>query len=142
MHGLMDQFEDKELLLKQYIRDMAAALLQKEARHKRMTHSRHAASQKLASTNREIEKLEQDLEVALKHSKDTIARHLIRRLKPIQDLRSQIQLHIDKLDREMAQFQASIDQRRLQFEQLKLRVTNFINRSEQTNLNSSWVARL
>lgn len=134
IHGLMDQIENKDLLLKQYLRDMAAALAQRETRQKKMRQSRQAASQKLLNTNREIEKLEQDLEVALKHSQDTIARHLIRRLKPIQDLRSAIQHHVDKRDREMAQVQASIDQQRLQFEQLKLRAANFINRSEQTEL--------
>ncbi len=133
-HGLMDRFEDKELLLKQYIRDMAVALLQKEGLQKRLSQSRHAAAQKLANTDREIEKLEQDLEMSLKHNKDNIARHLIRKLKPIMALRSQNQRHLDNLDHEMAQFQASIDQQRQQFEQVKLRAAECITCSKQTEL--------
>ena len=31
VHGVVDQFEDQGLLLKQYLRDMAEALSQKEA---------------------------------------------------------------------------------------------------------------
>ena len=135
IHGLMDQFENKELLLKQYLRDMSAALLQKEARQKRLSQSRHAAAQRFAMTNHEIEKLEQDLERALKQDKDGIARNLIRRLRPTLELRAQMQKHIDDLEREMAQRQATIDQQRLQFEQLKQRSADFIDRFQPDTLN-------
>ena len=131
IHGLVDKFEDKELLLKQYLRDMAEALTQKEVFQKNISQSRHAAAQRLATTNQEIEKIDQDLEVALKHDKDSIARHLIRKLRPISELRTQMQKHIENLDHELARCQTSIDQQRLQFEQLKLRATDFIDHYEQ-----------
>lgn len=134
INGLMDQFEDKELLLKQYLRDMAAALTQKEVRQKKISQSRCAAVQRLECIHQEIGRIEKDLEMALKHDKDRIARHLIRKLKPISELGSQMQKHIDKLDRELARLQTSIDQQRLQFEQLKLHSADFIDRSEQNNI--------
>ena len=135
IHGLVDQFENKELLLKQYLRDMSAALMQKEGLQKRLSQSRHAAAQKFEMTHREIEKLELDLERAIKQDKDGIARNLIRRLRPTLALRAQIQKHIDDLDREMAQRQATIDQQRLQFEQLKQRTADFIDRFQPDRLN-------
>ena len=135
IHGLMDQFENKELLLKQYLRDMSVALLEHEDRQKILSQSRNAAAQKLASTNSEIEKLEQDLEAALKRNKDNIARNLIRRLKSITDLQSYMRHHIDKLDHEMAQFQTSIHQRRIQFEQLKMGAAKFMDQSQKDKLN-------
>lgn len=135
IHGLMDQFENKELLLKQYLRDMSAALLRKEGFQKRLSQSRHAAAQRFAITNREIEKLEQDLERALEQDKDGIARNLIRRLRPTIELRAQMQKHIDDIDSKMAQRQAIIDQQRLQFDQLKQRSADCIDRFQPDRVN-------
>jgi len=137
IHALMDRFEDKELLLKQYLRDMSTALLQKEDRHKILIQTQKVAAQRLANTNQEIDKLERDLDAVLKQNKDNIARNLIRRLRSITELQSQMQHHIDNLDHEMAQLQAVIDQQRLQLKHLKLRAANYIDCSGQTNLNSS-----
>ena len=72
IHGVMDQLEDKELLLKQYLRDMAEALEQKEARLKKMNLSRSHAVRKRDKYNQDIEKLDQDLEVAIKRDKDNL----------------------------------------------------------------------
>ena len=132
IHGVMDQLEDKELLLKQYLRDMAEALEQKEARLKKMNLSRSQAVRKRDKYNQDIEKLEQDLEVAIKRDKDNIARLLIKKLKPLTRLRADIERHIDALDHEIAQFNDCIDQQRLQYEQLKQRATEYFHQAEQT----------
>ncbi len=137
IHGLMDRLEDKDLLLKQYLRDMAAALLQNEVRQKQTIQSRYAAVQKVACTNQEIEKIEQDLEVALRHNKDNIAPLLIKKMRPLIILRTELQHHVDVRDREIALFQESIDQQRQQYEQLKQQAADFFNQSGQTEVNAA-----
>ena len=72
IHGVMDQLEDKGLLLKQYLRDMEAALEQKKARLQKVNVSRNQVLRERDRYHREINKLEQDLEVALKRNKDNI----------------------------------------------------------------------
>jgi phage shock protein A len=137
IHGVMDQLEDKELLLKQYLRDMTEALEQKEAGLKKMNLSRSQAVQKRDKYNQDIEKLEQDLEVAIKREKDNIARLLIKKLKPLTRLRADIERHIDALDHEIAQFNDCIDQQRLQYEQLKNRATEYFHQAEQKEWEKS-----
>ena len=45
MHGVMDQMEDRGLLLKQHLRDMETALHQKEIYLKQMTHTKKQLEQ-------------------------------------------------------------------------------------------------
>jgi phage shock protein A len=131
IHGVMDQLEDKELLLKQYLRDMEAALTKKETRLGKMKTARNQARQEQAKYTLEIEKLEQDLSVAIKKEKDDIARLLIKKLKPLSRLRDGLQSHTDTLDQEIAGFKDCISKQRLQYDQLKHRSTEFLYRVEQ-----------
>ncbi len=131
IHGVMDQLEDKELLLKQYLRDMEAALAEKEARLRKLKTARNQAGQEHAKYNLEIEKIEQDLCVAVQKDKDDIARLLIKKLKPLSRLRDDLQSHLDTLDQEMVGFKDCISKQRLQYDLLKHRSTEFLYRVEQ-----------
>jgi phage shock protein A len=131
IHGVMDQLEDKELLLKQYLRDMEAALAQKEARLRKMKTARNQARQEHDKYTLEIEKLEQDLSLTIKKDKDDIARLLIKKLKPLSRLHDDLQSHMDTLDQEIAGFKDCISKQRLQYDQLKNRSTEFLYRVEQ-----------
>ena len=131
IHWVMDQLEDKELLLKQYLRDMEAALAEKDARLRKMKTARSQARHELDKYNLEIEKIEQDLCVVIKKDKDDIARLLIKKLKPLSKLRDDLQSHLDTLDQEMAGFKDDISKQRLQYDQLKHRSTEFLYRVEQ-----------
>jgi phage shock protein A len=131
IHGVMDQLEDKGLLLKQYLRDMEVALEQKKARLKKVNVSRNQALRERDKYHQEIKNLEQDLEVAIKRNKDNIARLLIKKLKPLTRLREDIEGHIGTLDQEIAQFEECIDQQHFQYEQLKQRATEYFYQAEQ-----------
>ncbi len=137
IHGMIDQLEDQEFLLKQYLRDMTAALEQKDVQQKKMNLSRRYAAQKLESYNQGIEKIEQDLEVALKHDKDSIARLLIKKLKRFTSWQTEMEGYMDTLDREIAHLQDCNDQQRLQYVQLKQRATDFINQAQQPEWDAS-----
>jgi phage shock protein A len=131
IHGVMDQLEDKGLLVKQHLRDMREALEQKEAGLKKMTASRGQALLERDKYKQEIDKLEQDLAVAIKRDKDNIARMLIKKLKPLIGLRDDIEGHIGTLDREIARFKDCIEQQTLQYEQLKHRAREYFHHAEQ-----------
>jgi len=131
IHGVMDQLEDKGLLLKQYLRDMEAALEQKKARLQKVNVSRNQALRERDRYHREINKLEQDLEVALKRNKDNIARLLIKKIKPLNRLREDIEAHIATLDLEIAKFEECIDQQHIQYEQLKQQASEYFHQAEQ-----------
>ncbi|UCG06827.1 MAG: PspA/IM30 family protein [Desulfobacterales bacterium] len=140
IHGVMDQLEDKGLLLKQYLRDMEEALERKEARLKKMNLSRNQALRECEKYNHDIEKLEQDLEVAIKRNKDEIARLLIKKIKPLTRLRDDIESHIGSLDQEIAQFDECVNQQRVQYEQLKHRATEYFRHAEQKEWEKTFSA--
>ena len=86
IHGVMDQLEDKGLLLKQSLRDMEDALAQKETRLGRVLADRNQTQQACEKNRLEINKFEQDLAMALKKDKDEIARMLIRKILPLNQM--------------------------------------------------------
>src|SRR6056300_1747917 len=83
IHGVMDQIEDQGLLLKQHLRDMEEALVQKEAKLKQMCFAKDQARQDYEKGKNESNNLEQDLGVAIRKDRDDIARMLIKKLKPL-----------------------------------------------------------
>ncbi len=131
IHGVMDQLEDKGLLLKQYLRDMEEELGQKEERLRKLVVSRDKLQQDCDKYSGECKKLDADIESALKKSKDDIARLLIKKLKPMTSHRDELTRHIQNLGREITQFHGLIEEQRLQYEQLELRAKEYFHREER-----------
>lgn len=130
LHGVMDQLEDQGLLLKQHLRDMQAALNNKEAKLKMMMTTRNQAQQELDRHRQQSEKLEQDLTVAIQKGKDDIARMLLKKVVPLNRLCAELASHVETLDDQITRFKAHLDQQRLQYEQLKCRCAEYFHRSE------------
>ncbi len=140
INGLMDQIEDQGLLLKQHLRDMEASLVQKETNLKKMDLALDQARQAYEKGQKESDKLELDLDVAIKKDKDDIARMLIKKLKPLTRIQSERCSHIDLLNHDMVQFKENVDQQRLQYEQLKQKATEYFHRAEKQNRENTWVS--
>jgi phage shock protein A len=83
LHGVMDQIEDRELLLKQYLREMEEALAVKKAHLERLMARRTRAERDLVSYRDKVGALEEDIALAVAREKDDIARMLIRRKYPL-----------------------------------------------------------
>ena len=131
IHGVMDHLEDKGLVLKQHLRDMEEEVNRKEARLNEIKASRDHAQREYEKFMRESEKIEQDITVAIEKEKDDIARALIKKLKPIAYHRDELGRHIETLDRKIAQLGRSVEEQRLQYEQLKLRCTEYFRAVER-----------
>ena len=131
IHGVMDQVEDQELLLKQHLRDMEEALSLKEVKLNKMFVSRKQAQQEYDKYNRQSEALEQDLTIAIQKNKNDIARMLIRKIKPFNSLRDELASHIRTLDENISHCQDHFDQQRLHYEQLKHRSIKFFHKTQR-----------
>ena len=129
VHGVMDQLEDQELLLKQHLRDMAEALNLKEVKLNKMLVSRKQAQQEHDKYQQQSQALEQDLAVAIHKNKDDIARMLIRKIKPLDSLRDEIAERIGNLDDEISDYRDHLDQQRLQYERFKHRSIDFFHKT-------------
>ena len=129
IHGVMDQLEDKGLLLKQHLRDMAEALSLKEVKLNKMLVSRKQVQQEYDKYKQQSIALEQDLAVAVQKNKDEIARMLIRKIKPLDSLRNEIADRIRNLDEEISHGREQLDQQRLHYDRLKHRSVEFFHKT-------------
>lgn len=131
IHGVMDQFEDQGLLLKQYLRDMEEALNQKEAKLARMTALRNQSQKEHHKYDQQYQTLDHDLTVAVQRGKDNIARMLIKKTNPLGSLCGELAGQVATLDEEILQFKEHLSEQRLEYEQLKIRSAEYFHRTER-----------
>jgi phage shock protein A len=130
LHGVMDQLEDRTLLLSQHLREMEAALAEKTAALGRLTQALKEARLEDERCTRESDRIETDLAAALEKERDDIARFLIRRLKPLQAHQAAIRQHIRQLEDETAEADAALGEQKRQYERLRLRAKSFFRDAE------------
>jgi phage shock protein A len=140
IHGVMDQLEDRGLLLKQHLRDMEEALNQKQAKFRKMTALHNQGQKNLAGYKQQWEALDHDLTVAVRKNKDDIARMLIRKMKPLENLSDELTCHLKTLDEEMQEFNSRLQQQRLRYEQLKYRTTEYLQKTQMQQWEKEMIA--
>jgi phage shock protein A len=129
VHGVMDQLEDKGLLLKQYLREMETGLEAKEGRLNRIESALRQAESDLDQREEEVQKLENDLDLAVRKEKDDIARMLIRKRRLLQGSCEQLKHQIEALTQEKSSLSETLSRQRLQYDQLKIKVAAFRQRA-------------
>ena len=83
MHGVMDQLEDKELLVKQYLREMEGSLQSKELRLQQLAEDIRINESKQTDHSKEINKLEEDLGLARSSGVGPASSHAVARTEPM-----------------------------------------------------------
>jgi phage shock protein A len=130
IHSIIDQLEDKRLLLKQYFRDMEDALEQKEARLKKLKASRNQIKREEEKYNREIGNLEQELMTAIHKTEDDIARLLIKKLQSLTNHREELRNYLEILEYRSSQLENCIAEQQLRYKQLRLRAEEYVRREK------------
>ncbi len=137
IHGVMDQLEDKELLLKQYLREMENNLSQKESRLQKIADTSRQIQKEYEVRKLEIDKIEQDLLLALRKEKDDIAKLLIRKQRTQQIHCEQMQQQLATLEEEEKKLRECLEQQRLKYDTLKVKAATFHHKQKQTKLNET-----
>ena len=122
LHGVMDQIEDKPLLLKQYLREMEETLRGKEAQLARLAQAQKQMSDDVDLREGELAGLEKDIDVAVCMQKDEIAKMLIRKRRAQHSICEQGRRRIDALAREHQFLIQTLDHQRRQYDQLRIKV--------------------
>jgi len=125
VHGVMDQLEDKGLLLKQYLREMETSLGHKEQQANALTQRIGRLTGQIARHAQEMDKLEQDLVLALKKEKDDIARMLIPRRRALETATGHLTDQIAAMTQEKKQLAETLAHQRLQYETLRAKADAF-----------------
>lgn len=131
VNGVMDQMEDRGLLLNQYLRDMEEALEAKEADLRHLSAVRERTRGEREDCAEAIQKLEQDLDAAVEKGRDDIARFLIKKRRPLERHREELDRHIRRLDREIGDAEECLERQRRQFAEFRLKSREHARASEQ-----------
>jgi phage shock protein A len=131
VHGVMDQLEDKGLLLKQYVREMESSLDHKERQLEALTARLDQSSSRIVRHTEEMEKLEQDLNLALSKEKDDIARMLIRRRRMMETGVRQLTEQIEVMSQEKRRLSETLTHQRLQLETIKAKADTYCLRAHE-----------
>jgi phage shock protein A len=109
---------------------MEEVLHHKETKLRKMTADHNQRQKNLAGYRQQWEALDHDLTVALRKKKDDIARMLIRKMKPLENMCEELTRHLEALNEEMIQFKNHLQQQRLRYEQLKYRTTEYLHKTQ------------
>ena len=132
VHGVMDQLEDKQLLLKQYLREMEASLDQKERQIRTLSLRQQDLRRRIGRHKEEMEKLEGDLVLAVQREKDEIARVLIRRRRTLDSVCRHLQTQVETITQEERALAATLADQRLQYDTLKSQTDAYCQRTGPT----------
>jgi len=121
IHGVMDQIEDRGLLLKQYLREMEASLEEKTARLQTVERAIVDIEKEVAARRSETEKLDADIDGALHRDRDDIARTIIRKRRTIAAVCERMASRREILVSERESLAEKLEHQRLQYEELKTR---------------------
>jgi len=120
MHGVMDQLEDKALLLKQCLREMESSLEQKQNRMRQLRRTCEQIRNDLAVRHKERERVENDLALAVRKEKDDIAKLLIRKQFAQQADCDRLTAQLDQFEEEERRLAHLLSEQQNRYEQLNV----------------------
>jgi phage shock protein A len=131
LHGVMDQVEDKALLLKQCVREMEGSLQQKRQQLDGLNRTSRQMDVEREARERERQKVAADLDLAVRKEKDDIARALIRKRLVLEADDDRLASRLQQLDAEHARLAEVIRQQEEQLERLKAKCAAYWQQTER-----------
>lgn len=131
LHGVMDQMEDKALLLRQCVREMESSLQQKRQRLDGLNRTSRQIDAEREARERERQKVAADLDLAVRKEKDDIARALIRKRLVLEADDDRLARRRQQLDVEHARLGEVIRQQEEQLERLKVKCAAYWQQTER-----------
>ncbi|MDA8140342.1 MAG: hypothetical protein M0036_16970 [Desulfobacteraceae bacterium] len=131
MHGVMDQLEDKALLLKQYLREMETSLQQKQAHLAQLRRGREQLQKSQLLRVQERQKVEQDIQLAVRKEKDDIAKMLIRKRLALQAAQERATIELQRLEEDEQRLSHLFNEQQGQYERLKIKAAAYCHQAEQ-----------
>ena len=131
LHGVMDQLEDRELLLKQHLREMQAVIAGRQAHIDQLEDATGMAQRDLARYNQQVQALEEDLDLAVAREKDDIARMLIRKRYPMRQWVANMEARLKNLTSELEEEQERLTAQIMAYDDIRHRVAAVRERSRK-----------
>jgi len=121
-HGVMDQLEERSLLLKQNLREAEIELDRKRARVETMEEQLRRLQDDARACERQIAELDRDVELALGEGEEELARFAVRQLLPRRARLRDLQERIAELEEGRGRLDESLRSQAGELEALRTRV--------------------
>jgi phage shock protein A len=121
-HGILDQLEERSLLMKQHLRDAELELAHKRACAEELEEEQRTLREQLERLNARVKSLDEDVELAIKSDRDELARFALRKLLPVKEASREARARVAELGARRDRLTECVAQQELEFEELKLRV--------------------
>ena len=122
LHGVMDQMEDKDLLLRQHLREMQAAMADRQARIGGLEDALRAGQRDRSLAEKQLLVLEEDLDRAVARERDDIARMLIRKVFPLRKSVAHRAQRLEKAAQGLDDERSRLEAQRLAYDEIRHRV--------------------
>lgn len=130
LHGVMDQMEDKRLLLKQHLREMEEELNHKREELACRSTSRKVAEEEVLRCRTEEGRLRDDIIAALDRDKEEIARELVRRQLVLSRHLEEMERLQETEIREIDRLGEELEEQERQYERMRLQSAAFLRANE------------
>ena len=121
-HGVMDQLEERSLLLKQHLREAEVEITRKRVRVEALEEEERQVGQEAIRLERQLAGLDEDIELALAGDKEDLARFAVKRLLPVRDSLRVLRERGEEIREERVQLSERLDAQEEQFEELRQEV--------------------
>ena len=122
LHGVMDQMEDKDLLLRQHLREMQEAMAERQARIDQLEETLRSGKRSRSRAAQQLHGLEEDLDRAVARGRDDIARMLIRKVFPLRKSMAQMVQRMEETAQHLEEEQERLGTQRLAYDETRHRV--------------------
>lgn len=121
-HGILDQLEERSLLLKQRLRDAEIELSHKRARVEALEDEQRRMREEVERLESRESALDEDVALALAGGKEELARFAVARLLPLRGTRRELQARIAEVADSRERLGEKIAEQEEEFEELRSRV--------------------
>ncbi len=121
LHGVLDQMEDRELLLKQYLREMEEALSVNRTQLDGCCAQKTKVEHEWSLLGDKIKAMEEDIALAVAKQKDDIARMLIKRIYPLRQTAADLEGRMVRLEADVADRQEAYARQMAVYERIRQR---------------------
>jgi phage shock protein A len=139
-HGVVESLEDRERLLKQYLREAELELDRKRAQFEALRDEEARSAESLARREEENRALDEDIALALAGGKEDLARFAIRRLLPRRNEAKVLAARLVTLEKESQALGERLAEQEQKFEALRTRVRAELARATELDPPGGWLA--
>ena len=121
-HGVLDQLEERGLLMKQHLRDAEIEVADKRARVESLEEDQRRLREEALRLRAREETLDQDVELALAGGKQDLARFAVARLLPVREARVGLETRLGEVAAERDRLSERLGEQEAQLGELRARV--------------------